>query len=792
MKYKLLFLCFLMLLSLRVSSQTWELTGLVSDAENDVALPAATIQVLPSGQALQSDAQGRFRFTIKRESNVKLVVRYFGFETLEQEISFTSDRFIHVRLHPVHLSLSEVIVHGKHPTNEIHQTLPMQSVNRFFMLQNNNINFVKTLTNIAGVSSMDIGAGFSKPVIRGLGFNRVAVVDKNIVQQNQQWGADHGLEIDQYDVDNVNVYKGPMSLFHGSDAMGGVIEIKNPNIPDENGLKSELATVFKSNNNLAGTSLLLRYRHNNWFFRSTMSAQDYGDYSIPADSIHYLSWKMPIYNRKMKNTAGKECAASFSVNYKNSKVNTWMHFSDVYAKNGFFPGSHGIPDLKRLTLDGNSRNIDLPFSWSNHLKIINNTTLQLGKNALQLNLGFQQNFRQEISAFHTHYANQSKPKVNPDLELQFILNTLSGNAQYRIHSSEKMENMFGVSAERQSNRVAGYSFLLPDFERQTGGIYWIGNYKLNSDWEISGGLRYDVGRIHVTGYYDTLLQTYLEDLNLEKEEISRYAQRASDMNKIFSDFSGSLGVVFTPNIAHTLKINVGQSFRMPSANELAVNGLHHGAFRHEKGNPELKSEKGIQLDMDYMFKNRQFSFVFNPFFGYFDNFTFLNPTGEWSVLPHAGQIYAYQQAKAIIAGAETEMGYSLNDQWSFSSQADYVYNRNITDNYPLPFTPPARWTNSIEYATNTNKSLKHWSVKLSHQQIFAQHHISRNEEATPATGLWNISLHSHWQWGNLHPIIDLQVLNIFDTAYLNHLSFYRKLNAPEPGRNIQLIIKLPI
>ena len=91
---------------------------------------------------------------------------------------------------------------------------------------------MQTLSSIAGISSMDIGAG-SRSRDRGFGLNRVAVVDKGVVQQNQQWGADHGLEIDQYDVDGVRVHKGPMSLFYGSDAIGGVIEILTLVIPYE-------------------------------------------------------------------------------------------------------------------------------------------------------------------------------------------------------------------------------------------------------------------------------------------------------------------------------------------------------------------------------------------------------------------------------------------------------------------------------------------------------------------------------------------------------------------------------
>lgn len=102
--------------------------------------------------------------------------------------------------------LPEVTVQARRQREHVlPSSLAVEEIGRVYLMQHNEVSFAKTLAALPGVSSMDIGAGFSKPVIRGLGFNRVAVVDRGIVQQNQQWGADHGLEIDLYDVDNVRV-----------------------------------------------------------------------------------------------------------------------------------------------------------------------------------------------------------------------------------------------------------------------------------------------------------------------------------------------------------------------------------------------------------------------------------------------------------------------------------------------------------------------------------------------------------------------------------------------------------
>ena len=113
------------------------------------------------------------------------------------------------------------------------------------------------MENIPGVQAMDIGSGFSKPMIRGMGFNRIAVLENGIKQEGQQWGADHGLELDAFNIGTVNVLKGPSSLLYGSDAMGGVIDVVPPVVPMDNRVFGDVTLLGKSVNGTIGGSLML-------------------------------------------------------------------------------------------------------------------------------------------------------------------------------------------------------------------------------------------------------------------------------------------------------------------------------------------------------------------------------------------------------------------------------------------------------------------------------------------------------------------------------------------------------
>ena len=124
------------------------------------------------------------------------------------------------------VALPEVVIAETYQQLQNKKTaLTLEVADRDFLRKHFTGNFMQAMENIPGVQAMDIGSGFSKPMIRGMGFNRVAVLENGIKQEGQQWGADHGLELDAFNVDAVNVMKGPASLLYGSDAMGGVIDI---------------------------------------------------------------------------------------------------------------------------------------------------------------------------------------------------------------------------------------------------------------------------------------------------------------------------------------------------------------------------------------------------------------------------------------------------------------------------------------------------------------------------------------------------------------------------------------
>jgi iron complex outermembrane recepter protein len=776
------------------SQNNYLFQGSVIDHNNE-PIPGASIALNNSQHVTISDSIGHFEFILTQKGLYKLQASFIGYQTYSDTFLIQSNKNINILLQPKVVCLDEIVVRENYEnTRNRKEALSIEVIKKEFIIENNAGNLIKTIGKLPGVYSMDIGSGFSKPVIRGMGFNRVAVSENGIKQEGQQWGADHGIELDQFNVEKIEIYKGPMSLQYGSDAIGGLIEIIPVSAPSINKVFGEVTLIGKSNNNLLGVSAMIGLKHNHWYAKMRMTEQHFGDYKVPTDTFVYLTRPLPIYNGKLKNTAGFERDLATTLGYSVARASSYFTVSNVFQKTGFFPGSHGVPDLNRIKEDGNSRNIELPNSNVNHFKIINNSTLKFKKWKGSLDLAFQNNHRQEWAKFHTHYGNQSLPSANPNLELDFNLNTYTGNLKFESSTDQTWKHVIGFNSDYQQNSIAGYNFLLPEFKRFTSGAYVIETYHLSENVKLTGGIRFDIGTFSIEDFYDSILEQYLKNMNLySPEEIAFYSQRSYGINKQFNNLSWSAGMVFNPDKRQTYKANIGHSFRLPGSNELAANGIHHGTFRHEQGDTSLVSEKGYQLDVAYTFESERLYFSINPFVSWFSNYIYLNPTGEWSVLPHAGQIYKYQQAQALVSGGECTINYEFHKNFTYESSLEYVYLQNLTDGYPLPFSPPLSALNSIIWHWHSeNKAFEEFHCTFEHQFVAKQERIARNEEVSESYNLFGISLNNNLKFGKTKLKLSFQIQNLLNTKFFNHLSFYRKLNIPEAGRNIQLIIRIPI
>ena len=768
------------------------ISGQILD-QNQKPIPYANIEI--NDKLYEADVKGEFIIPNLTNGKYTLYIYEQGFIPITKEIILSQSqnlKFILIHDHQYKLEEVEIVAH-KHDFT----TGNSEHVGQEYVRENFGGSLAKSLENMAGVNASGIGSSSSKPIIRGLGFNRLLVTENGIKQEGQQWGADHGLEIDALNIEDVEVIKGPSSLEYGNEAIAGVIKIKNNQLPKNNTNLTNVSLMYQSVNNSYITSVNHQYRKNRFFYKIKGTYADYADYKTTTDKIYYLDRWMPIYNKRVKNTAGNDINLMGQVGYVDEHFRSILTVSNVYQKTGFFPGSHGIPSIDRLQHDGNYRNVDFPYQEVNHFKIISENELKLNdNNSLKFNFGFQDNLRKEKSAFHTHYSNQPVPTSNPNLELQFDLKTYDAQVKFEHIHNKYFKTIAGLQTQIQENTIAGYAYLLPKYNRNIYSGFLIEEFQKDKKWKVTAGIRYDYGTFKSDGYFDQYLYDYLIGNKYSPTIADYYAERSKNISRNFSNFNGMVGGTFQANNFWDFNLNVGTSFRLPTATELAANGIHHGSFRHERGDANLDAEKGYSVDFKATFHKNGWEISASPYLYYFDNYIFLKPSGQFSILPHGGQIYQYTQSKALLTGFEVTVNKQINENLNIEAIYENIYNRQLSSNnklsYYLPFTPPNSAYARISYKLDESISfLEDITFQINGKYAFEQNNYAQNEQLTNDYFLLGAGIKTKIQINNFKANLTVQGSNLLNKKYYNHTSFYRALQLPEQARNIQIMLTMP-
>lgn len=775
----------------------YTLSGRITDEKNH-ALPGATIYIWQVKSGAITNNTGQFKIINLPSGKYSIEISFLGYATFTDTVTLYANLDLDIQLVQECLTLHEVIVEDSHANarNRV-SSQPMQLVNDQYLRQNLGGSLMQSLERLPGVTSIDIGSGQSKPVIRGLGFNRVVVAENGIKHEGQQWGADHGLEIDQFATNQVEIVLGPASLQYGSDAIGGVVDIKNSPLPEPYSISGSLDLTARSNNAMLGTSVGVNVRKEKLAIGMRGSYQSYADYRVPTDTVDIYGAKIGLNNQKLRNTAGNELAFQVWAGYIGRHLKSRLSLSHFKATTGFFANAHGIEPLNvnNQQHDGSGRDVQLPYHTVEHTKMLLTNNWQKGRSTIRTNFGIQYNHRYEHSTYTPH---GYKPAIYPDtlpwpsdLELELGKYTLTGKLGYTIDVYNNTAIDAGATAEYQHNNIGGHSFIIHAFHQWTAGVYLIGRHTFANTGILRGGLRYDRGTLETQKYTDW----YKSRIITGSDTTWLYLQRAEQLKPTFGNISGSIGYVWSPG-HYNLKANLGKSFRMPDAKELAANGVNYHHFSYEKGNAGLQPESAWQLDLGVEYHRPKFVVGITPYGGYFNNYIFLNPTPDRDYTNGAGQqIFQYTQCEVIRAGGELHAHIKLFEPVTLGIIGEYVYARQLNGakaGFPLPFSPPASGLLNLKYKTNKVKWAKDLWVSVDYRVATAQNQVIPPEKPTPGYQLVNLGAGGTFgkDWYVFEVVV--QVNNLFDTRYYNHSSYYRLINVPEAGRNFTITLSLPL
>ena len=232
MKYLSLIITFAMGFATQNMYAQNKIMGSIKDENTQESLINASIYIADLKIGANADVNGHYEFNNIPNGNYLFEIKYVGYKNKTERIKIDKNHEKDFLLNAAISELNEVVVTAVTRSTELKQSpLIIKTADKNQLNQNASTNLIDGLKNIAGVNQITTGAAISKPTIRGLGYNRVISLYDGIRQEGQQWGDEHGIEIDEYAVDRIEIVKGAGSLMYGSDGIAGVLNFISPKSP---------------------------------------------------------------------------------------------------------------------------------------------------------------------------------------------------------------------------------------------------------------------------------------------------------------------------------------------------------------------------------------------------------------------------------------------------------------------------------------------------------------------------------------------------------------------------------
>jgi len=550
--------------------------------------------------------------------------------------------------------------------------------------------------------------------------------------------------------------------------------------------------LTKSNNATYGGSFQAQGRKGHWVFGGGFTHLDYADYKVPTDTVYVYNYAVRLKDRHVRNTAGRETHFQLRGGYMADRFSSILYLSNYHTKLGFFANAHGLEPrgVDTALYDKSSRDIGFPSQTVNHLKLINRSFIDWDKHKLWIDLGYQKNYRQEYNNYTAH--GYMPPAYPQDMTVPIYLERLYDKQIYSMtlkdqFSLAKHRLTIGANGDYQDNRIDGWSFLIPSYRQKAMGLFAYDQYLLDDHTTLYGALRYDYSHIHTSSYQDWF------DSQLEGNHTARIV-RASELSRSFNSLVWSIGAARQFGSLET-KINLGKSFRAPIAQELGANGVNYHYFSYEKGNGSLSPEQSYQLDLALTWSAEKASAALTPFFNYFSNYIYLNPTSRYDQYYGAGnQIFEYTESRVRRYGAELKISYQPLKQWKVELLGEYVRSEQLSGakkGYTLPFSPAPSVLMDLSWTAKNSRHFKDTYLSIDCKWTAAQRHVVPPEEFTPTYQVFNFRTGTQVSFAKSAIQLRLQVQNLLDRKYMDHTSFYRLIALPEQGRNFILSIGVP-
>ena len=729
---------------------THVLSGRVVDAHDRTALGYAAVTVVELQRTVQADEFGNYLIDALCSGSYTLRVSHVGCDPVERKVELRRDQVLDLKLEHHAEELREAEVKGKRPDENVGQA--HKELDKSAMERNAGRTLAEMLATIPGVNMLRSGPTISKPVIHGLSGNRILTLNQGIRQEDQQWGTEHAPNLDPFSSDKLTVVKGAASVQYGSDAMGGVVITEPVELPREGGINGDVRGIGLLNGKGGGGNAMLQsgvkgLRGLGW------RLQGGGRYLGDSEAPRYV----------LSNTGVQEAGASASIGYRDHRWNASAYYSWFTRELGILRASHigNLTDLNNAIASGEpwyvadfTYVIDAPRQTVQHHLLKAEAGYAISeRDRIVLTYGYQADDRQEYDI------RRGGRSGIPALDL--FLATHTADAVLKHWIGKRIHGKFGANGVYQENvnqPGTGVRPLIPNYRKQSGGVFLLEHLPVSEKVELEAGARMEATRLNVAKYD-------ANDVLIRPEH--NYTNSAL-----------SAGANWTIKDSLSIRFNLSTAYRPPHVSELYSEGLHHGAAAIERGDTTLASERSLKAVVDlesFWFKGRLRTDI-TLYADRINDFIYLRPDGVELTIRGAFPVFRYVATDAFLYGLDAMIQLQLTPRWAVRSRTSLVRGRDLSQNEWLFQMPSDRTETALLFTLPTRGARGAMEVGATSSLVFEQSRIPVGVDFSDPPGTYHLiglsaSATRTLRKGELR--MGLQVNNLLNTTYRDYMDRFR-------------------
>ena len=709
------------------SDTTLSLEGSVADARSSVRLIGVTVRIIELEKRVQTDANGQFKFDEVPEGQQTLLFTKVGYEKLEHVVDIkASTPYIQVALEAFPFQLETIRIYGSNrDLSQFEETTDL-ALGEAELQKRVGMTLANALADEIGISQRTMGRAVARPVIRGLGGDRLLILENGErTGDKSASSADHAVSIDPTTAEGIEVTRGPASLIYGSSTLGGVINVKSNNIPQVLPKRVNMHLTFQSesvNSGLTGTTGL----------------------TVPiGDFAGNLEWNRRLASDTRTPIGVLENTALSNVNFSGgtSLIKPWGF---IGVSGSSYRSDYGIPGSPEGHISGVNIALDKQ-RYEGQMEYRFNTTM-LEKVKLQ--------------TAYTRYEHQEL-ESNGTLGVEFGVLTYNFSAMAHILGSA----IAGVSGEYRDHATGGFYWTPHTREFALAGFYL--NQRNFDKLTLQGAIRYDLRRS-------------------EPFRPGAVVRAGTVRRRDFKGMSGATAAIYRWTDKLNIGTNLMKTFRAPGIEELFSDGPHLAVYSYEIGNAELEPENGYGAEFFVRYATDRFRLNLILFRNRIYNYLIPTNTGlkEWGS-GAAGWLWIYQYMghHVLMNGIEIQMGGEVLPQVRLDFDISGVRGRLEPTRLPLERVPPLNGKLVLSYTPSP------FHFHVTSRFSGSQTRLGEFEEPTDGYLVYDIGGYLNFSWWQLANMLVFEIENLLDTEYREHLSRIKAV-MPEPGRNVKFLYKL--